>query len=143
MVEQTDDYGDRNYWVSGFIGCNCLAGGTYTFHCLAHCNDLQQIVSIINRTSDFCGYYQEERYSTTKSLNERGDEVCFDWYQDYSTLRHHLAPYLLLAGQKLAQGDKNDSSNGDDKMRESYNSKDAEIFIPGCGNSGENCSCTV
>eukprot|EP01033_Poteriospumella_lacustris_P000825 gene825-588_t len=46
--------------------------------------------------------YWDERYAA--------DDKCYDWYQDYSTLRDHLAPYLSPEGE-------------------------FEILIPGCGNA--------
>lgn len=55
----------------------------------------------------FKGYFfdvQDERYAA--------DDKCYDWYQDYSTLRDHLAPYLSPEGE-------------------------FEILIPGCGNASK------
>ena len=74
-------------------------------------------------------YYQEARYSIARldSSNDLEDGGCFDWYQDYSTLKQHLAPYLDLAGQRLMMKSTGTSSN----------QKDIEILIPGCGNSSK------
>ena len=71
---------------------------------------------------------KEERYSAKRddqNPHNLGDEsMFFDWYQDYSTLRQHITPYLEAVGQKLSSS----------RIRK-Y--KDIEILIPGCGNSGE------
>ena len=94
--------------------------------------------------------HQEQRYASSTSnraaANNNNDcdgveETFFDWYQDYSTLRQHIEPYLILAGRRLKS------------MTRSV--KDIEILIPGCGNSSESdstaftkiavcsCSCCV
>jgi hypothetical protein len=72
--------------------------------------------------------HQEKRYASNTS-NKAADndnhnveeETFFDWYQDYSTLKHYIEPYLTLAGRRLK------STTG--------SVKDIEILIPGCGNS--------
>ena len=69
-------------------------------------------------------HFQENRYASDKDSD--GDTF-FDWYQDYSTLKQHIAPYLKLAGKRLANA--SSSSIGI--------SKDIEILIPGCGNSSK------
>ena len=48
--------------------------------------------------------YWDERYAS--------DDTIFDWYQDFSALKPHLAPYLKF-------------------------SDDFEILVPGCGNSSK------
>lgn len=67
--------------------------------------------------------HQEQRYASSVSnlSADNVEEMFFDWYQDYSTLQHHIEPYLKLAGRKL------ESTTG--------RPKDIEILIPGCGNS--------
>lgn len=71
---------------------------------------------------------QEQRYASNTSNkaaasndNDNVEETFFDWYQDYSTLKHYIEPFLVLAGRRLK------STIG--------SVKDIEILIPGCGNS--------
>jgi hypothetical protein len=70
--------------------------------------------------------HQEQRYASNTNYkaaadNDNDEETFFDWYQDYSTLKHYIDPYLTLAGRRLK------STTGSEK--------DIEILIPGCGNS--------
>ena len=78
--------------------------------------------SMLNATIG-CRIHQEQRYAASLSsiAADKGEEMFFDWYQDYSTLKLHIDPYLKLAGRKLR------STTG--------SPKDIEILIPGCGNS--------
>jgi hypothetical protein len=62
------------------------------------------------RIDDFfyCAFLKDERYSA--------DENTYDWYQDYSTLKAYIDPYL-------------------------NNIQDFEILVAGCGNSSKLFSC--
>lgn len=50
--------------------------------------------------------YWDERYAS--------DDTIFDWYQDFTTLKSYITPYLKF-------------------------SPDFEILVPGCGNSCKFC----
>ena len=62
--------------------------------------------------------HQEQRYASNlgNMAADNVDEIFFDWYQDYSTLKQHIDPYLKLAGRKL--------------MSTTGSPKDIEILIP-------------